>query len=91
MSILLRHNVLFGWRLLWILHVYGVVVNPLPLASGGSPIFPRWVRQPASLAMWLAVLPRRRGLSRDPGLRGDVCAVEEAVCITWMFVAEVAL
>ena len=43
--------------------------------SEGSPIFPNWVRQPASLSMWLAVLPRRRGLSRDPG----VCSVD--ICV----------
>ena len=49
---------------------YGAVVYPLPmtLASGGSPIFPLVVHQPASPSIWPAVQSLRRGLSTNPGL-----------------------
>ena len=39
----------------------------MTLASGGSPIFPLVVHQPASPSIWPAVQSLRRGLSTNPG------------------------
>ena len=57
----------------------------MALASGGSPMFPLVVHQPASPSIWLAVQSLRRGLSTNPGAtmwcvcgcswRDDVCRV----------------
>ena len=43
--------------------------TPMALASGGSPMFPLVVHQPASPSIWPAVQSLRRGLSTIP--RGD--------------------
>ena len=52
-------------------------------ASGGSPIFPRVVHQPASPSIWPAVQSLRRALSTNPGV--TMCYVsgcsEEMMCI----------
>ena len=42
--------------------------TPMTLASGGSPMFPLVVHQPASLSIWPAVQSLRRGLSTNPGV-----------------------
>ena len=42
--------------------------TPMTLASGGSPIFPLVVHQPASPSIWPAVQSLRRGLSTNPGV-----------------------
>ena len=42
--------------------------TPMTLASGGSPMFPHVVHQPASPSIWLAVQSLRRGLSTNPGV-----------------------
>ena len=39
----------------------------MALASGGSPMFPLVVHQPAPPSIWLAVQSLRRGLSTNPG------------------------
>ena len=59
--------------------------TPMTLASGGSPMFPLVVHQPASPSIWPAVQALRRGLSTNPGVtlwcvcgcswRDDVCRV----------------
>ena len=41
--------------------------TPMALASGGSPMFPPVVHQPASPSIWPAVQSLRRGLSTNPG------------------------
>ena len=41
--------------------------TPMTLASGGSPMFPLVVHQPASPSIWPAVQSLRRGLSTNPG------------------------
>ena len=41
--------------------------TPMTLASGGSPMFPLVVHQPASPSIWPAVRSLRRGLSTNPG------------------------
>ena len=41
--------------------------TPMTLASGGSPMFPLAVHQPASPSIWPAVQSLRRGLSTNPG------------------------
>ena len=57
--------------------------TPMTLASGGSPMSPLVVYQPASPSIWPAVQSLRRGLSTNPGVtmwcicgcgwRDDVC------------------
>ena len=53
----------------------------MTLASGGSPMFPLVVHQPASPSIWPAMQSLRRGLSTNPGVtswysgRDDVCRV----------------
>ena len=42
--------------------------TPMTLASGGSPIFPLVVHQPAFPSIWPAVQSHRRGLSTNPGV-----------------------
>ena len=42
--------------------------TPTTLASGGSPMFPPVVHQPASTSIWPAVQSLRRGLSTNPGV-----------------------
>ena len=42
--------------------------TPMTLASGGSPMFPLVVHQPASPSIWPAVQSHRRGLSTNPGV-----------------------
>ena len=59
--------------------------TPMTLASGGSPMFPLVVHQPAFPSIWPAVPSLRRGLSINPGVtmwcvcgcswRDDVCRV----------------
>ena len=46
----------------------------MTLASGGSPMFPFVVHQPAALSIWPAVQSLRRSLSTNPGvtIRDDV-------------------
>ena len=41
--------------------------TPMTLASGGSPMFPLVVHQPASPSIWPAMQSLRRGLSANPG------------------------
>ena len=41
--------------------------TPMTLASGGSPIFPLVVHQPASPSIWPAVQSLQRGLSTNSG------------------------
>ena len=41
--------------------------TPMTLASGGIPMFPLAVHQPASPSIWPAVQSLRRGLSTNPG------------------------
>ena len=41
--------------------------TPMTHASGGSPMFPLVVHQPASPSIWPAVQSLRRGLSTNPG------------------------
>ena len=41
--------------------------TPMALASGGSPMFPLVVHQPASPSIWPAVQSLQRGLSTNPG------------------------
>ena len=41
--------------------------TPMTLASGGSPMFPLVVHQPASPSIWPAVQSLRQGLSTNPG------------------------
>ena len=41
--------------------------TPMTFASGGSPMFPLVVHQPASPSIWPAVQSLRRGLSTNPG------------------------
>ena len=40
----------------------------MTLASGGSPMFPLVVHQPASPSIWPAVQSLRRGMSTNPGV-----------------------
>ena len=42
--------------------------TPMTLASGGTPIFPFVVHQPASPSIWSAVKSCRRDLSTHPGV-----------------------
>ena len=42
--------------------------TPMTLASGGSPMFPLVVHQPASPSIWPAVQSLRRGLSTNTGV-----------------------
>ena len=61
--------------------------TPMTLASGGSPMFPLVVHQPASPSIWPAVQSLGRGMSTNPGVtmwcvcgcswRDDVCRVCE--------------
>ena len=57
---------------LWVSEMYSVMLccclpTPMTLASGGSPMFPLVVHQPASPSIWPAVQSLRRGLSTNPG------------------------
>ena len=53
----------------WLLrHSCCCLPTPVTLASGGSPMFPIVVHQPASPSIWPAVLSLRRGLSTNPGV-----------------------
>ena len=47
--------------------LYCCLPTPMALASGGSPMFPLVVHQPASPSIWPAVQSLRRGLSTNPG------------------------
>ena len=50
-------------------HFTAITLNGLgTLASGGSPMFPLVVNQPASLSIWPAVQSLRRGMSTNPGV-----------------------
>ena len=62
----------------------------MALASGGSPMFPLVVHQPASLSIWPAVQSLRRGLSTNPGRQcgAYVGAVEEMMCVVCVDVTE---
>ena len=59
----------------------------MTLASGGSPMFPFVVHQPASPSIWPAVQSLRRGLSTNPGVTMR-CAVEEMMCVVCVDVTE---
>ena len=48
-------------------HTCCCLPTPMALASGGSPMFPLVVHQPASPSIWPAVQSLRRGLSTNPG------------------------
>ena len=55
---------------LWsMLLLYSCCCLPTPMthASGGSPMFPLVVHQPASPSIWPAVQSLRQGLSTNPG------------------------
>ena len=62
----------------------------MALASGGSPMFPLVVHQPASPSIWPAVQSLRRGLSTNPGatMCAYVGAVEEMMCVVCVDVTE---
>ena len=62
----------------------------MALASGGSPMFPLVVHQPASPSIWPAVQSLRRGLSTNPGRQcgAYVGAVEEMMCVVCVDVTE---
>ena len=63
--------------------------TPMTVASGGSPMFPLAVHQPASPSIWPAVQSLRRGLSTNPGATmWCVCAVEEMMCVVCVDVTE---
>ena len=57
----------------------------MTVASGGSPMFPLVVHQPASPSIWPAVQSLRRGLSTNPGVTmwcvcGDGCVLASTLC-----------
>ena len=56
----------------------------MTLASGGSPISPSVVHQPASPSIWPVVNSLRRGLSTNPGVQcgAYVGAVVEMMCVS---------
>ena len=62
----------------------------MALASGGSPMFPLVVHQPASPSIWPAVQSLRRGLSQIQGRQcgAYVGAVEEMMCVVCVDVTE---
>ena len=62
----------------------------MTLASGGSPMFPLVVHQPASPSIWPAVQSLRRGLSTNPEVLcgAHVGAVEEMMCVVYVSVTE---
>ena len=63
----------------------------MTLASGGNPMFPLVVHQPASPSIWPAVQSLRRGLSTNPWGRqcgAYVGAVEEMMCVVCVDVTE---
>ena len=66
--------------------------TPMTLASGGSPMFPLVVHQPASPSIWPAVQSLRRGLSTNPGasnvVRMWVQLNEEMMCVVCVDVTE---
>ena len=64
--------------------------TPMTLASGGSPMFPLVVHQPASPSIWPAVQSLRRGLSTNQGRQCGVYvgAVEEMMCVVCVDVTE---
>ena len=47
---------------------YCCLPTPMTLTSGGSPMFPLVVHQPAAPSIWTAVQSLRRGLSTNPGV-----------------------
>ena len=64
--------------------------TPMTLASGGSPMFPLMVHQPASPSIWPAVQSLRRGL---PQIQGRQCgayvgAVEKIMWVVCVDVTE---
>ena len=79
----------YNTLLIVVIDIYAVcrccLPTPMTLASGGSPMFPLVVHQPASPSIWPAVQSLRRGLSTNPGAtmwcvcgcnwRDDVCRV----------------
>ena len=62
----------------------------MTLASGGSPMFPLVVHQPASPFIWPAVQSLRRGLSTNPGAQcgAYMGAVEDMMCVVCVDVTE---
>ena len=56
----------------------------MTLASGGSPMFPLVVHQPASPSIWPAVQSFRRGLSTNPGVTMWVQLKRLGVSCVWM-------
>ena len=58
----------------------------MTIASGGSPVFPLVVHQPASPSIWPAVQSLRRGLSTNPGVTmWCVCGrVKEMMCVVYV-------
>ena len=56
----------------------------MALASGGSPMFPLVVHQPASPSIWPAVQSLRRGLSTNPGATMWVQLKRLCVSCVWM-------
>ena len=76
---------LFIWSAVDLTRFCCCLPTSMTLASGGNPMFPFVVHQPASLSIWPAVQSLRRGLSTNPGAtmwcvcgcswRDDVCRV----------------
>ena len=61
----------------------------MTLASGGSPMFPLVVHQPASPSIWPAVQSLRRGLSTNPGVQcGAYVGAVEEMCVVCVDVTE---
>ena len=56
----------------------------MTIASGGSPMFPHVVHQPASPSNWPADRSTRRDLSTNPGVQCGAYAgaVEEMMCVS---------
>ena len=85
LHVLCHANISAIWTAVIILYSCCCLPTPMALASGGSPMFPLVVHQPASPSIWPAVQSLRRGLSTNPGAtmwcvcgcswRDDVCRV----------------
>ena len=76
---------------MWFLTCCCCLPTPMALASGGSPMFPLVVHQPASPSIWPAVQSLRGGVC--PQIQGRQCgayvgAVEEMMCVVCVDVTE---
>ena len=88
MYVFITIHVEFGDILKWYISCCCCLPTPMALASGGSPMFPLVVHQPASLSIWPAVQSLRRGLSTNPGATMWLGAVEEMMCVVCVDVTE---